>query len=83
MREEHRPPVCPSNDSARVGSYQEFPTSIQLWRDHGQEAKRGEVSGPRITRHVKRLGRFSSRVRHQGVLERRVVADRCNSRGPP
>jgi hypothetical protein len=47
-------------------SYQELPTSIQLWRGHGQEAKIGEAGGPRITRNLKRLGRFSSRVRPPG-----------------
>jgi hypothetical protein len=29
------PTVCPSNDSASMLSYQELPTSIQLWRGHG------------------------------------------------
>jgi hypothetical protein len=47
------PTVCPSNDSARLLSYQSLPTSSELWRGHGQEAKRGEVGGPRSTRHVK------------------------------
>jgi hypothetical protein len=47
-------------------SYQELPTSIQLWRGHSQEAKIGEAGGPRITRNLKRLGRFSSRVRPPG-----------------
>jgi hypothetical protein len=42
--------------------------SIQLWRGHGQEAKRGEAVGQRITRNVKRLGCFSSRVRPTGVF---------------
>jgi len=43
-------------------SYQELPTSIQLWRGHGQEAKIGSAGGHRITRNLKRLGRFSSRL---------------------
>ena len=47
------PTVCPSKDFANILSYQSLPTSIQLWRGHGQEAKRGEVGGPRITRNVK------------------------------
>src|SRR5919109_3445630 len=55
--------VCPSTDSARMLSYQELPTSSQLWRGHGPEAKRGSADGPRIMRNVKRWGRFSSRVR--------------------
>ena len=46
--------------------YQELLTSIQWWRGHGQEAKREEAVGQRITRHVKRLGCFSSRVRLPG-----------------
>jgi hypothetical protein len=58
------PTVCPSHDSVRILFYQERPTSIQWWGGHDQEAKRGETDGPRITRHEKRLGRFSSRVRH-------------------
>src|SRR5262249_10488490 len=37
--------------------------SIQVWQGHGQEAKRGEAGGARITREGKRLGHFSSRVR--------------------
>ena len=48
----------PSNDSARVLSYQQVPTSIQLWRGHGQEAKSGEAGGPRITRHGEAMGAF-------------------------
>src|SRR6516162_5544413 len=61
--------------------YQEFPTSIQVWRDDGQEAKRREADGPRITRNVKRLGRFSSHVRLPGGPRRGVVPDRCNASG--
>ena len=62
-------------------SYQELPASIQLWRGYGQEAKRGEAGGYRITRHVKRLGRFSSRMRPRDVPARGVVPDRCNASG--
>jgi len=47
-------------------SEQELPTSIPWWRGHDQEATRGEAGGPRITRHVQRLGRFSSRVQPLG-----------------
>jgi hypothetical protein len=61
-----KPTVCPANDSARMLSYQELPTSIQLERGHGQEAKRGEAGEPRTTRNVQRLGRFSSRVQPPG-----------------
>src|SRR5207248_7008667 len=39
---------------------------LELWRGHGQEAKRGEVGAPRLTRHVKRWSRFSSRVSPPG-----------------
>src|SRR5262249_17705627 len=58
----NRPTVYPSDDFARMLSYQELLTSIQVWQGHGQEATRGEAGGPRITRHVKRLGHCSSRV---------------------
>jgi len=37
----YTPTVCPSNNSANVLSYQKLPTSIQVWRGHGQEAKIG------------------------------------------
>ena len=57
-----KPTVCPSNDSARLLSYQSLPPSSEVWRGHGQEAKRGEVGGPRITRNVKRWSCFSSHV---------------------
>jgi hypothetical protein len=57
-----KPTVCLSHDSANMLSDQSLPTSIQWWRGHGQEAKRGEAGWHRITRNVKRLGRFSSRV---------------------
>jgi hypothetical protein len=49
-----RPTVCAANDSARMLSYQEVPTSIQWWRGQGQEAKSEEAGGQRLTRHVKR-----------------------------
>jgi hypothetical protein len=62
----HIPTVCPSNNSANVLLYQELPTSIQLWRGHGQEVKRGEAARHRITRNLKCLGHFSSRVRPPG-----------------
>ena len=39
-------------------SYQELPTSIQVWRGHGQEAKRGEAGGHHITRNCEALGAF-------------------------
>src|SRR5215813_10199998 len=51
-----------AHDSASLLSYQELPTRSEVWRGHGQEAKRGEVGGPRITRHVQRWSRCSSRV---------------------
>ena len=60
------PTVCPSNNSASLLLYQSLPRSSELWRGHGQEAKRGEVGGPRLTRHVKRWSRFSSRVSPPG-----------------
>src|SRR5437899_2903024 len=60
------PTVCPSHDPANMLLYQELLTSIQVWRGHGQEAKRGEAGEQRITRHVKRLSGFSSRLRPPG-----------------
>jgi transposase len=36
-----KPTVCPSNNSARLLSYQSLPTSNEVWRGHGQEAKIG------------------------------------------
>jgi hypothetical protein len=41
---------------------QELLTRFQGWRGHSQEAKRASAGGHRHPRHVKRLGRFSSRV---------------------
>ena len=75
------PTVCPSKDFANILSYQSLPTSIQLWRGHGQEAKRGDAGEHRITRNVKRLGRFSSRMRPRNDPARGVVPDRCTSSG--
>src|SRR5215831_10236350 len=65
-RELHKPTVCPSNNSASLLLYQSLLTSSELWRGQGQEAKSGEAGEPRTTRHVKRLGRFSSRVQPPG-----------------
>jgi len=50
----HTPTVCPAHDSASLLSYQGLPTSIQAWRGHSQEAKRGEAGRQRITRYLKR-----------------------------
>jgi hypothetical protein len=33
-RQSHRPPVCPSHDTARILSYQWVPTRIAWWRGH-------------------------------------------------
>src|SRR5215510_5154226 len=38
-----KPTVCPSHDSMTMLSCQWLPMSIQWWRGHGQEAKRGSV----------------------------------------
>ena len=73
--------VCPSHDSARMLSYQELPTSLQWWRGYGEEAKRGEAGGPHITRHVKRLGRFSSRMRPRDVSAHGGGPERCHASG--
>src|SRR2546421_10328130 len=76
-----KPTVCPSNNSTSLLLYQSLPTSSELSRGHGREAKRGEVGGPRITRNVKRLSQFSSRVRHWGVPDREREPDRCHASG--
>ena len=52
-----------------------------MWQGHGQEAKRGDAGGQRITRNVKRLGRFSSCVQPPGFPGRGVVLERYNSSG--
>src|SRR5262245_50151485 len=77
----YTPTVCPSNNAARLLSYQALPMSSEVWRGHGQEAKRGYVGEPRIARHVKRWGRFSSRVRPPGCPTRDVVPERCHALG--
>jgi hypothetical protein len=58
----NRPTVCHANDSANLLLSQELLTRFQGWRGHSQEAKRASAGGQRHPRHVKRLGRFSSRV---------------------
>ena len=40
----NRPPVCLAIDFARMLSYQEVPTSIQVWQGQSQEAKIGRTS---------------------------------------
>src|SRR5215510_3595870 len=67
-----RPTVRPANNSARMLSYQELPTSIQLWRGHGQEAKRGEAGEHRITREFEAIGSFLLPCRATGVSPRAV-----------
>ena len=47
-------------DPASMLSYQALPTSIQVWRGHGQEAQRGEAGGQRIPWHGEAMGSFSS-----------------------
>jgi len=59
---EHISTVCPSHNTANMLSYQDLRTSIRVWRGQGQEAKRGEAIGQRITRNKQCLGCFSSRV---------------------
>ena len=53
-----RPTVCPCNNSASLLLYQSLPRSSELWRGHGQEAKRGEMGGPRITRNGRAMESF-------------------------
>ena len=77
----NRPTVCPSDNSASLLSYQSLPTSSEVWRGHGQEAKIGSAGGHRIASNVKRLSRFSSRVSPRGVPARGGVPDRCHASG--
>jgi hypothetical protein len=62
----HRPTVCPSNDSARVLLYQEFPTSIQCGEAIVRRRKEERRAGSASRGMVKRLRRFASRVRPPG-----------------
>ena len=83
MREEHRPTVCLSHDSARVLSYQELPTSIEygeaIPRRRREERWAGLVSRGMCNAGVVAPPECGPR----GVPERRVVADWCNPRGQP
>src|SRR5215467_7517852 len=54
----NRPTVCPSHNSASLLLYQSLPRSSEVWRGHGQEAKRGETGGPRITRNGRAMESF-------------------------
>src|SRR3989441_7398501 len=79
---EHTYTYClPSHDSARVLSYQWFPTSIQYEEAMARRRKEERRASSASRGIVRRLGRFSSRVRHRGVPERERVPARCNSSG--
>src|SRR5882724_6203388 len=52
-----------------------------VWGSHGQEAKIGWTGGLHIPWNSEAIGSFLSRVRHQGVLERARVPDRCHASG--
>ena len=70
-----------SNDSASVLSYQELPTSIQCGEAMARRRKEDRWAGIASRGMVRRLGRFSSRVRHRGVPDRDRVPERCHSSG--
>src|SRR5438105_12023880 len=70
-----------SNDSARVLSYQELPTSIQCGEAMARRRKEERRAGIASRGMVRRWGRFSSHVRHRGVPDRDRVPDRCNASG--
>jgi hypothetical protein len=70
-----------SNDSARVLSYQELPTSIQCGEAIARRRKENRRAGSASRGMVRRWGRFSSRVRHRVVPDRARVPDRCNASG--
>ena len=71
----------PSNDSARVLSYQELPTSIQCGEAMARRRKEERRVGIALRGMVRRWGRFSSRVHHRVVPDRERVPDRCNTSG--
>ena len=52
-----------------------------MLRGHGQEAKRGEAGGHRITRNCEALGAFLLTGDHRVMPARDVAPDRCNSSG--
>jgi hypothetical protein len=81
MREEHRPTVCPSHDSARVLSYQELPTSIEYGEAIPRRRKEERWAGIASRGMGRRLSHCSSRVRHRGVPDRERVPDRCHASG--
>jgi hypothetical protein len=65
----------PSNDSARVLSYQELPTSIQCGEAIARRRKEDRRAGIASRGMVRRWGRFSSRVRHRVVPDRERVPE--------
>ena len=79
---EHTYTYClPSHDSARVLSYQEFPTSIQYEEAMARRRKEERRASSASRSIVRRWGRFSSRVRHRVVPDRDRVPARCNASG--
>src|SRR2546425_7830047 len=79
---EHAYTYCiPSNDSARVLSYQELPTSIQCGEAIARRRKEERRAGIASRGIVRRWGRFSSRVLHRVVPARDRVPERGNASG--
>jgi hypothetical protein len=76
-----KPTVCSSNDSARILSYQELPTSIQCGEAIAKRRKEDSRAGIASRGMVQRLGRFSSRVDHRVVPDRGVGPERCSASG--
>jgi hypothetical protein len=71
----------PSIDSARVLSCQWFPTSIQCGKAMARRRKEERRAGRTSRGMVRRLGCFSSRVRHRVVPDRGRVSERCHASG--
>ena len=71
----------PSNDSARVLSYQELPTSIPCGEAIARRRKEKRRASSASRGMVRRLGRFSSRVRHRVIPDRDRGPARCHSAG--
>src|SRR4029434_7185824 len=72
--------IC-SNHSAIILLYQWLPTSIQCGEAMARRRKEDGRVGSASRGMVRRWGRFFSRVRHRGVLERERVPERCHTSG--